>query len=178
MARKKDERTDIQKAENRKDIAALYVRGVTQFQIAMQLGISQSTVCLDLKAIHAEWQREMLGNFDAHKAREREYWDAWKVSKNQREINLAGRETADAVIDSTGKPIGGRLKTKTQKRQEQRDGNPAFLSGLQWCIEMRCKIFGFYAPTKLTIEEMDRIINQLGVSESRQDGSADSAFIN
>jgi thymidylate synthase len=166
MARYKDDRTDIQKAENRKDIASLYVRGATQAQIAGQLNLSQPTVCRDLKVIHTEWRREMLGDFDERKARElakideleREYWDAWKVSKAQREISTTAKETEGAQAGQTS--VIGRTKNKAQLRREQRDGNPAFLTGLQWCIEQRCKVFGFYAPTKVDVRDLDRLIEQ------------------
>jgi hypothetical protein len=33
-------------------------------------------------------------------------------------------------------------------RKEAREGNPAFLAGVQWCINKRCEIFGFDAPKK------------------------------
>lgn len=40
---------------------------------------------------------------------------------------------------------------KVAKRSEQRNGNLAYLSGVQWCIDRRCKILGLDAPIKAQI---------------------------
>ncbi len=48
----------------------------------------------------------------------------------------------------TGKD-GDRIKFA--KRSEQRNGNPAYLSGVQWCIDRRCKLLGLDAPIKAQI---------------------------
>ena len=57
-------RTDLRVTERRKSIAARYRSGDTQTQIAAQLGVNQSTVSRDLKAIRKEWQAEALHDFD------------------------------------------------------------------------------------------------------------------
>jgi hypothetical protein len=38
--------------------------------------------------------------------------------------------------------VGESNRTKATSRQEQRDGNPAFLDGIERCIEQRCRILG------------------------------------
>jgi hypothetical protein len=72
---------------------------------------------------------------------EREYWAAWRDSKEPGEITSArpGRVTVKRV---------------------SRDGNPTFLDGVAWCIEQRCKIFGLYTPSKYTSAELDQMIEQ------------------
>jgi len=174
MARYVEERTEIQKAEHRRIIAALYLRGKTQASIAAELGLSIATISRDIKVIHADWLKETRQDFDALKARElekineveREAWESWRQSKEEK------------VITATKKVTGESGRNEASVKKEKRAGDTEYLRLVQWAIEQRCKIFGFYAPTRLTIEEMDRIINQLGVRESKEDGSADSAFIN
>src|SRR5262249_34737583 len=68
---------------------------------------------------------------------EREYWEAWQRSRQDRERTVQEKTTA---------PAGDRLKAGT--RSEGPDGNPKFLRGVGRCIEMRCKIIGTFAALK------------------------------
>ena len=54
MGRTPQEKVRIEK--RRQLVADMYVKGSTQSQIAHQLGIAQSTVSVDLKAIRREWR--------------------------------------------------------------------------------------------------------------------------
>ena len=116
-------RSNGQLIRDRRRIADLYLRGWLQVDIAAEVGLSQSTVCQDLKALHKQWVASALVDIDIAKSKElakidvleRENWDAW-----QRSCEGA--------------------KTKT--------GNPRFLQGIERCIERRCKILGLDAPRK------------------------------
>jgi hypothetical protein len=131
----------LQVQQRRKIVAGLYLRQRTQEEIAHEVGVNQGTVSRDLKAIQAEWQRQRLDDFGQAKLRElaridlleREYWDAWERSCQDR---------ARTVQEKTTAPTGDRLKAGT--RTEGRDGDPEFLRGVERCIEMRCKILNLF----------------------------------
>src|SRR6516165_5879203 len=122
--------------QRRTTVARLYLQQRTQEEIARQVGVDQGTICRDLKAIQAEWQRQRLDDFHQAKLRElaridrleRQYWDAWERSCNERE---------QTVQEKNSSPSGDRFKAAT--RTEARDGNAEFLRGVERCIEMRCK---------------------------------------
>lgn len=123
-------------------MADLYLQGWLQVDIAAELGINQSTVSRDLKALHKVWLKAALLDFNEAKARElakvdrleREYWRAWQRSCEDAETM---RQEGDASgVDKI---------VKTAKGQA---GDPRFLSGVQWCIEKRCKILGIEAAQK------------------------------
>jgi hypothetical protein len=124
----------------------LYLKQRTQAEIAQTMGVNQGTVSRDLQAIQAEWQRQRLDDFAQAKLRElarvdqleREYWEAWERSCQDRELTLQEKTTAST---------GDRLKAGT--RSEGRDGNPEFLRGVERCIELRCKITGAFAAVKI-----------------------------
>ena len=40
---------------------------------------------------------------------------------------------------------GAKARLKKVSTSYEPVGNPRFLKGVQWCIEMRCKILGLYA---------------------------------
>jgi hypothetical protein len=141
----------LQAQQRRKTVARLYVQQRTQAEIAREVGVSQGTVSRDLKAIQAEWQRERLDDFRQAKLRElarldlleRQYWDAWQRSCQDRERTIQEKTTA---------PAGDRLRAGTQT--EGRDGNPEFLKGVERCIELRCKILNLFVVQVSTIGKL------------------------
>ena len=125
----------------RKQVAALYLRGQSQRDIAQQLGVHQAQVSRDLKVLHQEWRASALQDFDARKARElakideleREAWQAWKRSQEPLEITKASSDGSSKKVE------------KTQKEQ---CGDPRFLQIVDHCIRRRCDILGFQAPQR------------------------------
>lgn len=145
------------KAERELDlvfIADLYLRHRTQFEIRDELNavrrynISRSQIMYDINKIHGRWLESSLVNFDKVKAREmaridrleREYWVSWLESKEDRETSTTSQST------------GIRAYERIELKRVGQVGNPRFLEGVQWCIEQRMKIFGFYAPTRVDLE--------------------------
>lgn len=151
--------------ERREKVARLYLQGKTQNELAAQFGVNQSTISRDLEAIRLQWQEQALLHFDEIKARElaridrleREYWEAWEESKKDAEVT---KQIGALTKDEKGRPslTPGRAE-KTIKGQT---GNPAFLNGVQWCIEQRLKIFGVYEAIKIRqIDWQDEIVEAL-----------------
>lgn len=146
MASKKQNRNKAQIAKHREIIASLYLKRYSQQEIADHLGINQATVSRDLAVLQAEWKQAALHSLDEAKAKElakideleREYWLEWRASKVEKQSTLT--EQVDG-----GK--GGRRKA--QIRKEERLGNAAYLTGVQWCIDKRCKLLGLDAPDRL-----------------------------
>lgn len=140
-------------AKRRARVAELYLQGKYQWEIGDEVGVTQATVSTDLAAIRAMWKASAVRDFDEAKekelaridALEREYWAAWEASKKEKESTKTEKNTS---------PSGDRLKAAVEK--EMRDGNPAFLAGVQWCINKRCEILGFDAPKKLKHEHLSK----------------------
>ena len=61
-------RTEIE--NRRRMVAQLYLRKVTQEEIAQKLGISQPTVSRDIYYLSQRWQQEALGDMDGRRGRE------------------------------------------------------------------------------------------------------------
>ena len=143
------QRDAAQLARDRRRAADLYLQGWLQAEIAKELGINQSTVSRDLKALHKQWLASSLMDINEAKARElakvdrleREYWQAWQESRGQQESSTS--ETVEGT--------GGQKRARVQVRQEDRAGDPRFLTGVQWCIERRCKILGMDAPLRQVV---------------------------
>lgn len=130
----------------------MYLAGRLQADIGDVLGLSQSTISRDLRALHKVWRKAALVDFNEAKARElgkvdrleREYWEAWQRSRKDKEATLT--EKIDATASS---------RTKAQIRKEGQVGDPRFLAGAQWCIERRCKLLGLDAPQRREITGAD-----------------------
>ena len=107
-------RTAHQIAKDRKTVSRLYLEGLTQYEIAERMGVSQPQISYDLAAVRRSWVEATLLDLDEHKAIElerinavmREFWKAWERSK------------AAGV------------------------GNPRLLLGILECGRQRCKLLG------------------------------------
>jgi len=143
-------RTTLEREHDLRETAALYLRGLTQAEIAQQLNVCRQQIGYDLKALQRRWQDSSLADFNAKKAAElakmdeleRTYWEAWERSCQSREITTQERTQADK-----SRALDARFKAGVRK--EPRDGNPEFLRGVERCIEMRCRIIGAFAAVKI-----------------------------
>lgn len=139
-------RHPLQREKDLAELASRYLHGEMQSAIAEALGVTQQAVSLDLKTLQARWQKASLLDLGEHKARElakvdeleRVYWTQWAASKEDKRTI----QTRQKGQDETG-------DREALVRREERDGNPAYLAGVQWCIERRCRLLGLDAPQKV-----------------------------
>lgn len=136
----------------------LYLRAMTQHEIAEELGVSQKTVSRDIERAREEWRDARKLSIDEWKERElrridaieRAAWAGWERSLSTKRVqhqeSRLGARTAPAKGQAVGDPpvTGGSIKV----RQEEQAGNPAFLERVGWCVDQRCKILGLIAPKK------------------------------
>jgi len=140
MANRKRRRSTAEIARDRKRIAEMYLRGELQADIGKEMDLAQSTISRDLVALHGQWRKSAAKDISEAKSRELAkvdnleltYWDAWERSCEDAE-----------TVRQQGDAEGVDKITKTSKGQA---GDPRFLTGVQWCIEKRCKILGIDAP--------------------------------
>ncbi len=133
---------DVRIEQRRQQVADLYVKGSTQSQIARHLGVAQSTVSADLKAIRREWRDSRIRDFDEAVAMElkkldnleREAWSGWERTQQP-------AESTKVTQDGSGK--------KAEKTVKQQQGNPRFLEQVHRCIAGRRTLLGLDAPTRI-----------------------------
>lgn len=158
-------RTDI--SARRQEVAARYLRGELMVNIGKELGVDTAQISRDLKALREEWRQSALVNMNEAKAKELakidnlevEYWQAWENSKRNAEIDVTEQigtraKSKPGEKDQAETSITP-MRIKKYKRVEGQSGNPAFLAGIQWCINKRCEIFGLDAPKKAEITGED-----------------------
>jgi len=133
-------------------IERLYVRGISQREIATELGkvrpytVSHKTIGRDIHTILDRWRQEMLHDVDQLKAAElarlnrleREAWDAWDRSCTFREKTLTEQKTFKETEE-----------LREQQTREGLIGDPRYLATIQWCIAKRCEILGLNAPARV-----------------------------
>lgn len=150
-------RTEEERARDLPEIARLYLRGMSQREIAETLSagrpytLSRVTITHDLTDIRAEWLEEATSNYDQHVARELAridkleftYWDAWERSCKE-ETTKGGKTVTQPAAKAGAAPVvtrqEGTVKTKTLL------GDPAFLRGVENCIKLRMDLLGLAAP--------------------------------
>ncbi len=138
-------RTRFQRELDLARIAAMFLEQRPQTEIAKELGLVQSVISRDLAEVKRRWRMSSLIDINEAKQRElaridaleSEYWQAWERSCHER-VKTRTEQEGQAI--------------KAIVTREQRDGNPAFLNGIQNCIEQRCKILGIYEAIKISLD--------------------------
>lgn len=157
-------RTPTQREYDLGRITTLYLTGHSQRDIAKVIGLDQAQINYDLKEIRKRWRESSLVEFNEAKHRElarideleTAYWDAWRRSTVELVRTTQRRGTRDEDAPAPTKGAAKSILPKTFEEatvvKEQQVGNPAFLTGVQWCIEQRCKILGIYEATKISFD--------------------------
>lgn len=162
-------RTPFQIEHDREEITRRYLRRETQQEIAAALGMTRELVKYDLGVIQERWRKDTARNLDDDKARElarideleRTYWHAWERSRQDKVSISEETEPPDpaqvALAECRPDSLADapRVTTKITTRREGQVGNPAYLTGVQWCIDRRCKLLGLDAPAKHEIAGKD-----------------------
>jgi hypothetical protein len=164
--------------ERRHRVAAMYLQGKNQYEIAALLHLTQQQISLDLQYCNRQWQAAQLEATEARKAQQlaelallrREAWAAWVRSQAPKEI------TATEATE------GGTTTRKASVRKEEQVGDPRFLAEIRGVIETEAKIAGTFAPTHIKFdpdtlstdqlrrlamgEPLDRVMQGPGMAEA------------
>lgn len=157
-------RTKFQIERDRHEIAALYLRGRRQAEIVHHLNeserdytLTQQMISYDLQAIQGRWRKSALMDMDERKTQELAkidtleltYWDAWERSCEDAET--ATQKQRGKVTKGVGEDgqFVAEQPAEISKTRKGQAGDPRFLTGVQWCIERRCKILGIDAPAEV-----------------------------
>lgn len=142
-------RTRLQREKDLLLIADLYGKNYSYRKIADKLNqerpynITFQQVSYDIKSLFDEWQAEHKEKVDSYLIEqlkkldllECEYWSAWERSKAEfKKKTIKGKGCSAGQKKSM--PMEQTLHT------EERNGNPAYLAGVERCIEKRAKLLG------------------------------------
>ncbi len=124
--------------DRRSKTGELYLRGLTQVDIARMLNICQQTVSNDIAACRKEWLAHRLLQMDEIIAvqlakidrAEAAAWDGYDRSCEQARSKRTKEDSRGAEVTRT---------------VEGRDGNPRFLELALRCVRERCELLGVYA---------------------------------
>lgn len=136
--------------QRRRRVAGLYLRGLTQWEIGQQIGVSQQCIAKDIQALETDWLAAAVVDLDAAKAKElaridrleRVAWRAWQRSCQHKERTSSRLEKK---LDDDAQ----QGKTVASKHTEARDGNPEYLKRVEWCINKRCELLKLNPPQRL-----------------------------
>jgi|SRR5699024_1001609 len=141
----------------------LYLKGWSYRKIADAIEdkfahrLSMTAVSRYVRGMIEEWKKHSISKIDDLKTVELQrinrleetFWDAWY---NSLEAYRRITEKQKAVPSKKGeKAAGGMTVLQAEKiitNNENFHGDPRYLSGVQWCISMRCKILGIESPVE------------------------------
>lgn len=156
-------RTKIEKERDYHFITDLYLKRYSTRAIAKKLCehvgnpkyVSHVIVFKDLKAIMQQWRDERIDDLDEAKTKElaaidkleATYWDAWEKSIEDYEKKAKKLKGTLSKDGSKSTPSEQEIATTEMISM----GNPAYLAGIDRCIERRSKILGIDAPSKVDV---------------------------
>lgn len=135
-------RNKLEVSKRRRQVAAFYLQGWPQAEIAEKIGISQSTVSLDLRRVHALWKDSSMMDFHTRQVvelqkldrLEREAWAAWDRSQ---------KPSQQARVK------GGRSEQDAERVVKNQIGDPRFLDQVHKCIASRRALLGLDGPLRV-----------------------------
>lgn len=155
-------------------IAEMFLKGHSCRNIAVKLCdhvgkpnyITYRTVNNDINALIKEWEKDRISEINKQKLielekvnkLERTYWMAWE--KSIEDYEKKAKKIKGAL--GTDKK-GNALKPSEQELQTTNMisfGNPAYLAGIERCIERRCKILGINAPKEVDVKTNGESLNK------------------
>lgn len=139
---------------DRQIVISLYFKGYTFRDIAARCSeqtgryVSHVTVRADIKHILEEFKEErndmiehnLTVELERINLLETEYWQGWEKSKSDRKKKSVKKR------DSGN---GGFVEYSDTEMINM--GDPRYLAGVQWCVEMRCKLLGIEPPKKVDV---------------------------
>jgi len=138
-------------------VSDMYLKGMQQSEIAAHFGVTQQCVSKDIRSLIDIWKKYALQNINDLIQVELErinhleltYWDAWEASKQEKTTLTAKVKTKNTRkrIASANAPS----EETSSKRTEERQGDPRYLAGVQWCIDRRIKLLGLDPPESLNV---------------------------
>lgn len=155
-------RNNNEKERDKQIIAEWYLKGYSCRAIALKLSekvgienyLSYRTVSSEIKKLLKEWQTDRIDDINHQKTLEleklnkleRTYWDAWEKSIEDYERKTK-KIKGKVGTGSDGNPLRP-SEQELYTTEIVSFGNPSYLSGVERCIERRCKILGIDAPQK------------------------------
>jgi hypothetical protein len=175
----------MQILHRRMEEARCYIEGMPQHEIAVRFNIGQSLVSRDLMWVRERWLENLLEGFDAKKAQElarldhleAEAWDAWKRSRQVREVTIAETMEGGEFLGPDGRPLSMTPRRVARVRREVQVGDPRFMDVVDRCIDKRCKILGLYAAKRVRVDWdnlTDRQLERLAAGEPFVEVMADA----
>jgi predicted XRE-type DNA-binding protein len=157
----KEKKRRFERDNHLAQVAAMYLRGERQSQIAEKLGVTQQQVSYDVRSLRELWRKSALVDIDAAAGKELAridemevaYWSEWERSREQ-QTKRRSLKTARSRPRRGKNQVAGDDQMETERYAEEFEevndllGDTRYLDGVQWCITQRCKILGLYAPVK------------------------------
>ena len=157
-------------AERRALVSAMYKEGKSMRDIAKSLHCDPNTVCEDIHAMLAEWQKTAGINISAHiaiaseKIRriEEEAWEAYRRSEKPKR-SAAAHKNITTVVDDDGTPkryTNGQVitvenSTSSATEYYPNTGEERFLARAAWCVDAYMKLFGLAGQATKADKEKD-----------------------
>lgn len=152
--------TKFQLVQRLKKISDMHLQGIEVEEIAKGVGVSEQTVYSALRKQKKEWEERIEHNTNIVMAEtlaetdllKKEYWEAWRQSQTTQQIKTRKvnqraekpKKGKKAEGDAGGNESASSLNqvVEISETMRERDGNPSFLKGVEWCLNFKVELLG------------------------------------
>jgi hypothetical protein len=146
--------------ERRQRVAALYLKGLQQGEIAALVGVTQQQVSHDLRRLRESWQQASLQDTAEATARilaenallKAEAWQAWGQSQKPKETMEIEHSEGGEVLDAQGMPHPKAPTRKAKLRREGSAGDPRFLDRVAQCLDREVELRGLTLARRFRLD--------------------------
>lgn len=157
LKRRDELQKDLMLSERRAIVAKMYMEeDMTQMEIAVELGVSQSTISQDIKNIMEEFKMRQSLPVQWEKEKqlrklvktEKEAWEAWERSIGTVTRTVKKKDASGAIIELV-------------ETTDELAGDPRFLNIVLGCADRRIRILGLDEPQEVIINTMEGRLTRL-----------------
>jgi hypothetical protein len=146
--------------ERRQRVAALYLKGLQQGEIAALVGVTQQQISHDLKRLRETWHQAALQDTADVTARilaentllKAEAWQAWGRSQQPTETTETAQPEGGEVLDAHGRPHPKASTRKAKRRREGSAGDPRFLDRVGQCLDREVELRGLTPARRIRLD--------------------------
>ncbi len=136
--------------ERLEQIADRWLAGWSHRKIAEEIGVDPSVISYHLeKSIKPAWKEKLHRGAEIELAKI-DNLEAIAWGRMDEEAPMESRETVTEALTEGGTDLELVQRMNTNLRRRNTAG---WVAVIEWCIELRCKLLGHFAPTKVKVEE-------------------------
>ncbi len=136
------------------DVSDLYLQGISQFEIAKKVGVTQGQISKDIKKLSEQWVKKSIENIDKIKAEQLAKLDLWEA-----EASSAWFKSKEPEITEQSEQIvvGGKIVGSEKRvcKKVKKGADVRCIQIILSCIKQRCELLGIDSGVTVNFSQVN-----------------------